>query len=124
ALVDILAKKFNWDLTKVSGWETWIGELVDDGSVLTRLQPLPYPIDEKPFLQGQLFQVPNRVWAESIYDRTREEEIAANSLDRYQLEATLKMVRPPIMIIPDQLDSRWRLMNGDTYEYKPNMIFR
>lgn len=123
-LVKIFSDKFDWDLTKLKGWDTWFMEHVDDGRVLIRWQPSPYAVDRKPIIHQGLFKTNNHTFAEGIFDRCEPEEITSNAMQRYQMEATLKHVRPPVMIIPDMLEAKTRMLMGDNYEYKPNMTLR
>src|SRR5690606_15781131 len=121
-VLDILAKKYNWDKTKMSGWQTWIVEMLNQGCVLARWQPSPYGVDQKNVVHCGLFRVPNRTWAKGIYDRCVNAEIIGNAMERYRMELTLRMVRPTMFVDRSAIDNNWRQLHGDNYSFSPNGI--
>lgn len=121
-VIEIVAEKYGWDKTKITGWNTWIVEMVSRGSVLVRWQPSPYVVDRKPIIHFGLFRTPNRTWAQGIYDRCAGAETFANAMERYRMELTLRMVRPMMFVDKSAIDNGWRQMHGDNYSFTPNGI--
>lgn len=121
-LIEAAADKFDWDLTKIEGWDTWFIEIVDEGLAMVRWQPSPFLEDRKNIIHAQLFKTANSTWAEGIYDRCWPEEAAGNAFKRYYLELILRSARPFAWIDRSAVDEKWRMENGDNYGYSPNGI--
>lgn len=117
-----LTAKYNWDSEKLSNWNTWHVQMVDDQRVLVCWQPLPYETDAIPLKQDTLFRMTGNTLGGSIYDRVREEEQTRNRMNQLRLKHTQKTVEPPVMVIRDYIEARWWNAMGGTLKYKPNMI--
>lgn len=116
------ANKFGWEMNKINGWETFIIELVNDGSVMVRMQPSPYFVDKKNIIHCGCFAVPNRTWADGVYDRCIDEETARNSFKRLQLESALKSVCPPVGMVREYFDPKWWQLQEGQLKFRRNMI--
>lgn len=120
--IQMLAEKFDWDMDKLSNWDTWIAELVDDTRVLVRWQPSPYEQDKIPLVSHKLFGISKCTLGDSIYDRIREEEHARNRMGQLRLMHTQKTVEPPVGICKDFVEPRWWNAMGGTLKYRRNMM--
>lgn len=118
----MLAEKFSWEQDKLSNWNTWVAELVDDGKYMVRWQPSPYEEDRIPLVHKKLFGISKRTLGDSVYDRIREEEHARNKMSQLRLMHTQKIVEPPVMVVKDYVEPRWWNAMGGTLKYKRNMM--
>lgn len=121
-LIKIFTEKYKWDEDKITGWNNWIIEIVNEGYAMVRWQPLPFVVDKKNIVHMQLFPTPNQTISESIYDRCRTEETVANAQNRYTLENVLKNIRPRLWVDVTAVDEKWRMLNGDNYSWSPNQV--
>lgn len=119
-----LAEKFDMDPEKLKNWNTWVIEVVNNGSTVIRIQPSPYFKDAVPIIHFQTYPVPGHTWADGEYDRGIEEELKRNAIGQYQLEGLCKAVRPPVMAIAQMFDETWWQENDGKLVYKPNMLIK
>lgn len=115
-----LAEMFDWEIDKISGWTTFVAEMVLTTETLVRFQPVPYVVDRKGLIHGQLFKSNNKTLAAGIYDRSIEEEMYRNSMLRMQQEAVLKIVRPMYGVIREMMDPKQLVAMRGKIEYVPN----